>query len=204
MYLWHILKQTDDQLLRKVYNAQKLKPTKGDWYEMIQGEKSKYKMKETDEEISKMSKSKFKRIVDKKVNTFAFETLKAKASTHSKSLKILSGIQNISVLKRTEYLRGNTLTRDDCQLLFKLRSKMLDVKANFSNLYENDLICRTCKIPDSIEDEEHLLVCDQLKSEAGDSEVKFDFVFQNLENQVKAVKTYKSILIKREVLLEFQ
>ena len=139
-----------------------------------------------------------------KVNTFAFETLKAKASTHSKSLKILSGIQNISVLKRSEYLRGNTLTRDDCQLLFKLRSKMLDVKANFSNLYENDLICRTCKIPDSIEDEEHLLVCDQLKSEADDSEVKFDFVFQNLENQVKAVKTYKSILRKREVLLEFQ
>ena len=88
MYLWHILKQTNDQLLRKVYNAQKLKPTKGDWYEMIQSEKSKYEMDETDDEISKMSKSKFKRIVDKKVNTFAFETLKAKASTHSKSLKI--------------------------------------------------------------------------------------------------------------------
>ena len=81
---------------------------------------------------------------------------------------------------------------------------MLDVKANFSNLYENDLICRTCKVPNSVEDEEHLLVCDQLRSEAGDSEVKFDFVFQNLENQVRAVKTFKSILRKREVLLKFQ
>ena len=151
-----------------------------------------------------MSKSKFKRIVDKKVKIFAFETLKAKASSHSKSLKILSGIQNLSCLKRKDYLRENTLSRDDGQLLFKLRSKMLDVKANFSNLYENDLICRTCKLPDSIEDEEHLLVCAQLKSEVEDSEVKFEFVFQNLGNQVKAVKAFKSLLRKREVLLNYR
>jgi hypothetical protein len=37
---------------------------------MIQSEKSKYEMDETDKEISKLSKSKFKRIFDKKVNTF--------------------------------------------------------------------------------------------------------------------------------------
>ena len=48
MYLWHILKQKDDELIRKVYNAQKLKCTKGDWYEMIQSEKAKYEINETD------------------------------------------------------------------------------------------------------------------------------------------------------------
>ena len=42
MYLWTILKQKDDQLIGKTYNAQLLKPTKGDWYEMVQGEKSEY------------------------------------------------------------------------------------------------------------------------------------------------------------------
>ena len=108
MYLWHILKQTDDQLVRKVYDAQKIKPTKGDWHQMIQSEKLKYEIDETDDEISKMSKSKFKRIVDTKVNNLVFETLKSKASSHSKSLKILSGIQNLSVLKRKEYLRGSS------------------------------------------------------------------------------------------------
>ena len=81
---------------------------------------------------------------------------------------------------------------------------MLDVKANFSNLYENDLTCRTCKQADSVEDEEHLLVCENLKSELLDPEVKFDFVFQNLEKQKKAIKTYKCILRKREVLLKYQ
>ena len=57
---------------------------------MIQYEKIRYKINETDEEISQMTKYIFKRIVEKKVNSFAFETLKVIASSHSKSLQILS------------------------------------------------------------------------------------------------------------------
>ena len=59
MYLWHILKQNDDQLIKKVYDAQKIRCTKGDWYETIQIEKDKYGITKTDEEISKLSKNKF-------------------------------------------------------------------------------------------------------------------------------------------------
>ena len=80
---------------------------------------------------------------------------------------------------------------------------MLDVKANFSNLYDDDLICRTCQKPDSIENEDHLLSCDSLKSDTLDPEVKFDFVYQNPEKQAKAVKAYKLILNKREILLKY-
>ena len=106
MYLWTILKRSEDQLVRKVYNAQKLKPTKGDWYEMIQSEKTKYKIYETDEEISLMSKNKFKRIVEKKVNSFAFETLKVKASGHSKSLLVLAEVQNQKVQRKKGISEG--------------------------------------------------------------------------------------------------
>ena len=76
---------------------------------------------------------------------------------------------------------------------------MLDVKTNFSNQYDNDLVCQTCKKPESIEIE-----CDMLKSENFNPEVRFEFVFQNLEKQVMALKTYKSILRKREILLKYQ
>ena len=121
MYLWTILKRSDEQIVRKVYNAQKLKSTNGDWYEIIQSEKIRFKINETDEEISQMSKYKFKRIVEKKVNSFVFETLKVKASSHSKSLQILSEVQNQNVQRRKAYLKDNTLTKNDGQLLFKLR-----------------------------------------------------------------------------------
>ena len=69
-------------------------------------------------------------MVEKKVNKYAIESLKTKASSHSKSLEILSGVQNQPVSRRSAYLKENTLTREDCQLLFKLRTKMLNVKTN--------------------------------------------------------------------------
>ena len=142
MYLWTILKQKDDQLIRKTYNAQQLKPTRGDWYKMVQDEKSKYSINLTDQQISQMSRYKFKKMVDKNVGSYAFEYLKVKASSHSKSLDILAGVQTQLVAKRKAYLKENTLTRDDCHLLFKLRSRMLDVKVNFSNQYDD--IVRLC------------------------------------------------------------
>ena len=42
-----------------------------------------------------------------------------------------------------------------------------------------------------------------LKSDTLDPEVKFDFVYQNPEKQAKAVKAYKLILNKREIMLKY-
>ena len=98
---------------------------------MLDEERKKYKIKLTSEEISKMSKYRFKVLVNKKVNYFAFNYLKEKASGHDKSLKIFNEIKNNSVMKRAGYLKENMFSKSDCQLLFMLRSMMLDVKSNF-------------------------------------------------------------------------
>ena len=39
MYLWNILKQNENELIRKVFNVQKLVQTKGDWFQMINNER---------------------------------------------------------------------------------------------------------------------------------------------------------------------
>ena len=80
---------------------------------------------------------------------------------------------------------------------------MLDVKSNFSTLYEENLVCRTCKEDDSVEDEDHLLDCKNLKSEIDDEEVKYEFVFKDLIHQKRAIKAYKAVLRKREILLKY-
>ena len=59
---------------------------------MLNEERKKYKIELTDEEISKMSKYRFKVLVNKKVNYFAFNYLKEKASGHEKSLNIFNEI----------------------------------------------------------------------------------------------------------------
>ena len=151
-----------------------------------------------------MSKNKFKTMIDKKVNSFAFQRFKEKASSHSKSIKILDGVKNKTIVKRKGYLKENILTKTDCQLLFELRSKMLDVKTNFQIMYNKDLKCRTCKKAESVENEDHLLQCEMLQSEIGNQQVEFDYVYQDLEKQIIAIKAYKSVLRKREILLKFQ
>ena len=141
--------------------------------------------------------------MDKKINSFAFQYLKEKAASHSKSTKILEENESKSMMKRQTYLKNNMLLKSDCQLLFQLRSKMLDVKTNFSNLYNNDTSCRTCSKTGVVEDEEHLLKCESLVEEVEGSDVLFDWVYGDIEKQVTALKAFKAVLRKREFLLEY-
>ena len=157
---------------------------------------------ETDEEISKMSKYKFKSLINKKVNSYAFQYLKEKAATHKKSLKILEEIKTETDMKRKSYLKENQLSKTDGQLLFKLRTMMLDVKSNFSSFYQNNLTCRTCNDPGSIENEQHLLQCKMLKNELNsDDNVSFEDVFRDFNKQKTALAAFKIVLRKREILL---
>ena len=188
-----------------MYNTQKVKTTKGDWFGMIQNEKIKFGIEVSDDEIAKMSRFRFKSLVDKRVNSYALEYLKGIAGKHSKSTKILEETNKFKSLKRKDYLKENNLSKQDSQLLFKLRTRMLDVKSNFGEMYDHDLKCRTCTVDSAAENEDHLLVCDGLKSEVDENEeITFNSVFMDLENQKKAVKAFKAVLSKREVLFKYR
>ena len=103
---------------------------------------------------------------------------------------------------RQTYLKENMLHKSECQLLFKLRSRMLDVKSNFSSYYNNDMTCRTCRQPDSLENEQHLLQCENLKNEIkSETEINFEDLFGDLEKQKETLFAYKSVLRKRDILL---
>ena len=116
------------------------------------------------------------------MNSYALEYLKCIAGKHSKSTKILEETNKFKSLKRTDYLKENNLSKQDSQLLFKLRTRMLDVKSNFGEMYENDLKCRSCTVDSAEENEDHLLVSDFLKSEVDkNKQITFNSVFMNLE-----------------------
>ena len=85
MYLWHILHRDDSELIKKIYLTQKLKYNRGDWGKIIEEEMRKYQIEMSDEEISMMSREKFKSLVDKKVESFALRYLTLEAEKHSKS-----------------------------------------------------------------------------------------------------------------------
>ena len=66
LYLWNILKCSENELIKKTYNAQKVASSRNDWFKLLESERKKYVIVQTDEEIAKMSKNQFKSLVNKK------------------------------------------------------------------------------------------------------------------------------------------
>ena len=161
--------------------AQKCLSVRGDWTELVEAEKAKYGISESDSEIAEMSREKFKSKIQKKIEAHAVRCLNNIAENHSKSEQIVD-----YDFKRKAYFTDRRFSKTDVQLLFALRTKMLDCKTNFQNQYAEDLSCRFCKDNGNIEDEDHILRCTVLNNEKYD--VKFSDVYGNIDHQYKAVQ----------------
>ena len=70
---------------------------------------------------------------------------------------------------------------------------MLECKNNFEMQYQN-LHCRICNDPNSLEDEDHILISSVLSMTKSD--IKFSDVFVDIEQQYGAVKILKKALTK--------
>ena len=104
-----------------------------------------------------------------------------------------------------DYLRSNLITTKEKILLFSMRSRTNDLKWNNKEKYKQDLSCSLCrKYP--LESESHLLNCEELMMEKEISEemnkIEYMDIYGRLEDQVKAVKTWKKIFNLRKIKLE--
>ena len=136
----------------------------------------------------------------KKISEVAFNYLNSLKSSHSK-------VQHIKYksLEKQSYISNNSnFSIKETQLLFKLRTRMLNVKANFRNQFNNmDISCNLC---DSGQEESqfHLLECqtiiDNCPELYDDVSVEYDDMFRKSSKQLKLVKLFQIILDTREKL----
>ena len=197
MYLWHLLHTNSKELIKKVYDTQKLIPTKGDWVETVSKERYELNITESDEEIAKMSKDRFNTIVTKAIERKALKTLNDTANdpNRSKSRNLVKQRYGCE-----EYFHDKSFHKSEVELLFAMRTRMINVKKNFSSIYKDDIGCRLCKV--HVECQEHLLKCHELKKHVEIPEdVKYEDIFKDTEKQLRMVKVYKKLLRKREVLI---
>ena len=75
IYLHHVLKRPESEIIRKVYEVQKNIPTKNDWFGVVKQNMEDLKINLSDTEISQMSKQKFKKIVNSAVEKAAIDHL---------------------------------------------------------------------------------------------------------------------------------
>ena len=67
MYLWNILQNSDDELVKKVYNAQKVLPVKDDWIFSVKEDLEILGIPFDEENIRTTKKESFKKLVNTKI-----------------------------------------------------------------------------------------------------------------------------------------
>ena len=154
-FLWYILNEDENSLLRRFFVAQCDNPVKGDWVKTINKDLEDLEINLSLNEIQNLSKSAFKNIVKEKSRQKAFQYLTEIKNSHSKSKELV-----YHELSLQDYLKpGNELSIQDKKFIFAARSNMLELNANFKN-GKSDISCRVCGMDE--ENQRHLMKCSAL------------------------------------------
>ena len=124
-------------------------PVKNDWWLKVLEDLKEYDIELTELEISTMKKSTYKQLVDSKIREASRKYLFQLKNKHSKS----NGLQSY---KLQTYLTTNRLTTEEKKLLFQLRTRTYNCKANFKTQYGENITCLICGTEDN---QQHLLLC---------------------------------------------
>ena len=110
MYLKNILNKTPDELVRRVYEEQKVQPVKGDWSELVKSDIEEFVLNMDENAIANISISEYKRIVKAKIKENVFSQLRFKQEGHSKIRKIV-----YSDLKTQGYLKSHMINKNQVE-----------------------------------------------------------------------------------------
>ena len=148
-----------------------------------------------------MSKNKFKKFIKAKINIASFKFLENLKKSHSK-IKFIK----YKKLEIQPYIKSEIFSNEEVKLLFSLRSRMTNVKSNFSSKFQQNLSCMFGCIAE--ENQNHLLDCESIQNRMEDkselAEIKYSDLFQEIEQQVQITRTYAKIFKIREELIPSQ
>ena len=140
VFLQYLLKQDKDTLMYKFFEAQLRDPQRGDWVLQVKQDLIDVKLQDiTFDQIATMTEYSFQLKVKRAIDRFAFDWLiSEKNKPGSKGSKLV--YEN---LKLQNYFLPNDMTIKQCNLLFSMRSRMVQVRTNYSHSY-TDLTCPVC------------------------------------------------------------
>ena len=156
LYLQTILKRHEDEITRKVYLCQKSSPVPGDWCHLISEDFEKMNIHMSDDMITQMHETEYKKLIKRNVYETAFNELQQLKESHSKVRdNSYTDLQHMQ-----PYFSNRRLSNKQMSIMFALRSKTIrNIRANFPKMFSS-LLCPLCK---SFEDtQEHVLLCSVL------------------------------------------
>ena len=154
-FVWYILHEDEDSLIRRFFDAMCSNPIKGDWATTVKEDLKQLNMDMNIDDIYSMPKHVFKKMVKDKVKHAAVQYLNGIKMTKSKAKDL-----KYDSLSLQEYLSSKCkMNIEEKQFIFHARSRMLNLKSNFKQGV-SDISCSACKIEE--ESQRHLLQCTAL------------------------------------------
>ena len=192
-FLQYILKQEENSMIYQILQVTRENSVKNDFVYTCQKYLKTLDINSTFEEIAKMSKFSFKKILKEKTQIAAFKYLNNEKLKQTKILDI-----NYSELKMQDYLADGDRNTNISKLIFKARGKILDIKLHKKWKFE-DKICSGCGINE--ESGEEILHCDSF-GENSDNVPYSWFYSSSVDEQVCVAKVMMKKLKNRKKIRE--
>ena len=190
MFLHYLLTRKDNDILTKFFQAQEKYPTKNDWTLTVIENLKEINLDLQFNDIKKMKKETFGRIMKRKVREKALLDLMLLKRTHSKLHDL-----NYSDLELQTYLKSNRIYANKAKELFKFRTRMAEVKVNFKGKYGDNLNCPMgCNALDT---QQHLLQCEKNPTDLNISNYK-DLFSSNISKNIQVIDQLVRALKNRE------
>ena len=171
-------------------------PLKDDWIHLVNKDKQDLDLKLSDEAISKMTKSEFKRIVKLKIRKLTFSQLEVLKKGHSK----VKDIKHCNLKAPQPYFTSPVFNNKLKGLIFNLRCK--GVNEFKSNFYIS--LC-PCKL--SHDSQEHALICVRTRKHPKNENIQLldsvdysDLFSSGIDSQLRITQAYSVIIQTREQL----
>ena len=199
LFLQTIVHRSNEELSKRVYEAQKTNTVKGDFYELVLKDMQMIGDGITEEYIKSCSKGALKRQLKEKTRNVALKYLKQKQKEHSKIKDI-----EYTKLETQEYMKSPIFTNAEVNFLNALRSRSINVKWNFKSKYSNNLQCPLCEL--SKDDQSHLLECPELRKRFKTNEVcqkpcKYEDIFSDHQKQKEVTHQIMKLMNIREQMV---
>ena len=110
-----------------------------------------------------------------------------------------------SRLSTSPYLNDSRFTKTERELLFKLRSRTVQVKHNFQNANLQNMLCELCHLFTC--PQEHVLSCPVLTQQCtlvNTISVEHNFIYGNVDQQLMYTKIYNQFWDARKLILDLK
>ena len=199
LYLKHILSRNENELIKKVYLAQKGSSSQGDFTKLVEKDLQLFGLTHDEVASESMTKPALKKEVHNTARRLAYAELfgNLQNGTKSKDLKY-------DKLEMQEYLTSETFKKADKEMLTRIRTRCVkSIKGNFPNLYN---VCQHCPLECQSQEpqkdtQEHLFKCEKL---GGVSTVDYEFIHAGVVDQHLVASEFSRRMTTRNQLLEGQ